>query len=51
MNNNSHETAILAAILLIAVLFMGWTLYPGLVKTWEKAGKAIVDPAGQAARL
>ncbi len=51
MNNNNHETTILAAILLIALIAVAWTVYPSMQKAWEKANKVITDPAGQSARL
>jgi F0F1-type ATP synthase membrane subunit b/b' len=51
MNNNSHENMILAVILLIALVVVGWTVYPAIAKAFERANKVITDPAGQTARL
>lgn len=46
-----RDSTMLAVVLLIALVVMAWTVYPSMAKAWEKANKAITDPAGQAARL
>jgi hypothetical protein len=48
MSNNSHETTILALILLIVLVWGAWSLVPKVAQIFERATKV---PVAQQIRL